>query len=268
MSIKNSIIDSLIREDMMSLRKSNKGNAKIFDDITSENIKSIVSYLKIDSTLSMSNTSKDCKFKKGCKPDIFSRVIRYDSNFIVMAKFYTHSVSIVFINYRSRLGSVLTFDYASDGIVNVIQDTNSNEYREILKYFDKCKSYKDFLDFQYHYDRGVLAFKGYTVFDVMDERYSTNEKQAKEIIVGSLVNSINQYPYLVEFFEDDGIAKQVADTEITLGIDSSGRFCFNLSLAIEDFSVLGGVNGKLDNKFASMNINDFGKYDVTFTFFV
>lgn len=264
MSIKNSIIDSLINEDMMSLRKSNKGNAKIFDDITSEDVKSIVSYLKTDFT--MSNTSKDCKFKKGCKPDIFARAVKFDSRFVIMAKLFTHSVAFVFINDESRLGSVLTFDYASDGIVNVIQDTNSDEYRDIVKYFDKCKSYKDFLDFQYKYNRNVLVFKGYTVFDILDDKYATNDKQAKEIIVGSLINSINQYPYLVEFFEDEDIAKQVADTEITLGIDSSGRFCFNLSFAIEDFSVLDGINGKCGGKFANIYINDFGKYDVTFTF--
>ena len=264
MSIKNNIIDSLLNEDMMSLRKSNKGNAKIFDDITSENIKSIVNSLATDFT--MSNTSKDCKFKKGCKPDIFSRPVKFDSNFVVMAKFFTHSIAFVFMEDMSRLGSVLTFDYASEGIVNVLQGSNSNEYRDIIKYFDKCNSYKDFLDFQYHYDKNVLAFKGYTVFDVMTDRYATNDKQAKEIIVGSLVEQINQYPYLVKFFGDMDIAKNVADSRITLGIDSRGRFCFNLSLSIEDFSVLDGINGKLDGKFASMFINDFGKYDVIFTF--
>lgn len=264
MSIKNSIIDSLIHEDMMSLRKSNKGNAKIFDDITSEDAKSVVSYLKTDFT--MSNTSKDCKFKKGCKPDLFSRAVKFDSKFIVMAKFFKHSVAFVFINDESKLGSVLVFDYASDGVVNVLQWSNSTEYRDIIKYFDKCNSYKDFLDFQYHYDRGVLDFKGYTVFDVMIDKYATNDKQAKEIIVDSLLEQINQYPYLVKFFSDGNNAKNVADSLIELVIDSMGRFCFNLSLAIEDFSMLDGVNGKLDNKFVSMNINDFGKYDVTFTF--
>ena len=264
MSIKNNIIDSLINEDMMSLRKSNKENAKIFDDIMSENIKSIVNSLATDFT--MSNTSKDCKFKKGCKPDIFSRVVKFDSRFVVMAKFFTHSIAFVFIRDGSRLGSVLTFDYASNGIVNVIQDTNSTEYKGIIKYFDKCNSYKDFLDFQYHYDKSVLAFKGYTVFDVMTDKYATNDKQAKEIIVGSLVEQINHYPYLVKFFSDSDIAKTVADSQITLGIDSSGRFCFNLSLSIEDFSVLDGINGKLDGEFASIFIDNFGKYDVTFTF--
>lgn len=266
MSIKNSIIDSLINEDMMSLRKSNKGNAKIFDDITSENIKSIVSYLKVDSTLSMSNTSKDCKYIKGCKPDIFARAVKFDSRFVVMAKFFKHSIAFVFTRDDSRLGSVLTFDYASDDIVNVIQDVNSNEYREILKYFDKCNSYKDFLEFQYKYNRNVLVFKGYTVFDILDDMYATNDKQAKEIIVGSLINSINQYPYLVKFFSDDNQAKNVADSLIELVIDSSGRFCFNLSLVVEDFSVLDSIDAKFDGKFASMFINDFGKYDVMFTF--
>lgn len=264
MSIKNSIIDSLINEDMMSLRKNNKGNAKIFDDITSEDAKSVVSYLKTDFT--MSNTSKDCKFKKGCKPDIFSRAVKFDSKFIVMAKFFKHSVAFVFINDESKLGSVLVFDYASDDVVNVLQWSNSTEYRDIIKYFDKCSSYKDFLDFQYHYDRSVLDFKGYTVFDVMIDKYATNDKQAKEIIVDSLLEQINQYPYLVKFFSDGNNAKNVADSLIELVIESSGKFLFHLSLAIEDFSMLDGVNGKLDTKFVSMNINDFGKYDVTFTF--
>lgn len=249
---------------MMSLRKSNKGNAKIFDDITSENIKSIVSALKTDFT--MSNTSKDCKFKRGCKPDIFARAVKFDSRFVVMAKFFTHSLALVFMGDESKLGSVLTFDYASEGIVNVIQDTNSNEYRDIVRYFDRCNSYKDFLDFQYKYNRNVLVFKGYTVFDIMTDKYATNEKQAKEIVVDSLLEQINQYPYLVKFFSDGNNAKNVADSLIELVIDSSGKFLFHLSLAIEDFSMLEGVNGKLDDKFASMDINDFGKYDVTFTF--
>ena len=100
----------------------------------------------------------------------------------------------------------------------------------------------------------------------MIDKYATNDKQAKEIIVDSLLEQINQYPYLVKFFSDGNNAKNVADSLIELVIDSMGRFCFNLSLAIEDFSMLDGVNGKLDNKFVSMNINDFGKYDVTFTF--
>lgn len=262
----SNIIESLINEDMMSLRKSNKGNTKIFDDITSENVKSIVSYLKTDFT--MSNTSKDCKFKKGCKPDIFSRAVKFDSKFIVMAKFFKHSVAFVFINDESKLGSVLVFDYASDGVVNVLQWSNSNEYRDIIKHFDRCNTYKDFLDFQYHYDRSVLAFNGYTVFDVYSDRYATNDKQAKEIIVGSLVEQINQYPYLVKFFSDENQAKNISDSHIELVIDSRGRFCFHLMLAVEAFSMLDGVKGKLDDKFASMNINDFGKYDVTFTFMV